>query len=99
MSGEEELTQSASRRMFKAFPNICYLDRPLAPISPHNLPSFSEPFLVVGERDQILEGRHGAFGCELDVGWGSGDGWSARNFPCLPRSAFALRVTGTHSVG
>ena len=48
-------TQASSASMLEAFPQTVDLDWLFSSVSPHNLPGLSQPLLVVGERDEILE--------------------------------------------
>ena len=48
-------TQASSASMLEAFPQTVDLDWLFSSVSPHDLPRLSQPLLVVGERDEILE--------------------------------------------
>lgn len=53
--------------MLQTLPEIGYLNGSLPSVAPYDLLGPLELLFVVGERDEVLERGHGAFGHELDA--------------------------------
>ena len=52
--------------MLQTLPQRVQLSGRLATVAPNHLPGLPKPLLVIGESDEVVEGRHGAFWREVD---------------------------------